>query len=102
MMADTDALLGATTALVPPLLNGLEALNYAGLHVHPPNLVSLVESVKPYREPLKQGIAVFDEIEWPEHLTRFRDHVRESANLTMESFNAVSYTHLTLPTKRIV
>lgn len=87
MMAETDALLDATTALIPPLLNGLEALNYAGRHMHPPNLVSLVESVKPYREPLKQGIAVFDEIEWPEHLARFRDHVRESANLTMQSFN---------------
>ena len=60
MMAETDALLDATTALIPPLLNGLEALNYAGRHMHPPNLVSLVESVKPYREPLKQGIAVFD------------------------------------------
>ena len=61
-MAETDELLDATTALIPPLLNGLEALGYAGRHMHPPNLVSLVESVKPYREPLKNGISAFDDI----------------------------------------
>ena len=44
-MAETDELLDATTALVPPLLNGLEAMGYAGRHMHPPNLSSLVESV---------------------------------------------------------
>jgi len=86
-MAETDELLDATTALVPPLLNGLEALGYAGRHMHPPNLSSLVESVQPYREPLKKGISVFDDITWPEHLHRFRDHVKESADLAMQSFN---------------
>ncbi|MDC0213464.1 hypothetical protein OAL14_01520 [Gammaproteobacteria bacterium] len=86
-MADTDELLDATTALVPPLLNGLEALSYAGRHMHPPNLISLVESVKPHREPLKEGILKFDEISWPDHLQRFRDHVREAADLAMQSFN---------------
>ena len=87
ILAETDELLYATTALIPPLLNGLEALGYAGRHMHPPNLVSLVESVKPYREPLKNGISAFDDITWPDHLHRFRDHVRESADLAMQSYN---------------
>ena len=86
-MAETDELLEGTTALIPPLLNGIEVLSYAGRHMHPPDLHSLVESVKPYREPLKDGIEVFDNLEWPEHLTRFRDHVRGAAELVMQSFN---------------
>ena len=38
MTDDSDALLDATTALVPPLLNALEALAFAGRHLHPPHL----------------------------------------------------------------
>ncbi len=38
MTDDNDALLDATTALVPPLLTALEALAFAGRHLHPPHL----------------------------------------------------------------
>ena len=35
-----DALLDATMAMVPPLLTALEALAFAGRHLHPPQLPS--------------------------------------------------------------
>ena len=43
--ADTDVLLDATTALIPPLLSAIEVLGYAGRHMHPTTLPDLLEQL---------------------------------------------------------
>lgn len=87
LMEDTDGLLDATTGLVPPLLTAIDILSHAGRHMHPPNLQELVESVEPYRAPLKEGIEQFKGVEWPTHLKRFEEHLTKAADLAMQSFN---------------
>lgn len=86
-MEKADELLEATTALVPPLLTSIDVLTQAGRHMHPPNLAGMVESVTPYRTPLKEGLEAFNGVQWPEHLARFAEHLTSAADLAMRSFN---------------
>ena len=53
---DTDTLLDATTALIPPLLSALDALAYVGRHLHPPALMELVPGIKQFRRPVADGL----------------------------------------------
>ena len=55
MTEDTDQLLDATTALIPPLLTALDALAYAGRHLHQPALGEVVGAVNQFQAPLKEG-----------------------------------------------
>ncbi len=86
-MEDTDPLLEATTALIPPLLTAIEVLSHAGRHMHPPNLPNLMEQLQPYRAPLKEGMETFAAVTWPEHLQSFAAQVDKAASLAMQSFN---------------
>ena len=59
MVQDTDVLLEATMALVPPLLTALDALAHAGRHLHPQSLAHLVPQIDAFAEPLRQGMRRF-------------------------------------------
>lgn len=83
---DTDVLLDATTALIPPLLTALDALGYVGRHLHPPALTELVEGVRQFEAPVAQGLATFQAVDWPEHLGRFAEHARHSAEEALQAF----------------
>ncbi len=87
---ETEALLNATTALVPPLLNALDALSHAGRHLHPPNLATVVASVMQFQEPLRVGLEAFAEISWPDHLQRFREHLTLSASEALKAFDGLA------------
>ncbi len=86
-MNDTDELLDATTALIPPLLTAIDVLSHAGRHLHPPNIPQLISEVEPYRKPLQEGLAMFTAVAWPEHLQAFVSATAKSAELAMQSFN---------------
>ncbi|HEX7036117.1 MAG TPA: dienelactone hydrolase family protein [Pseudomonadales bacterium] len=75
----TDELLDATTAMLPPLLRALEALGYAGRHLHPPDLPALVAGLRGLAEPLAAGLRAFEAIDWPDHLTLFQTRSRMAA-----------------------
>ena len=51
MDQDTDVLLEATMALVPPLLTALDSLVHAGRHLHPQSLAHLVPQIEAFAEP---------------------------------------------------
>jgi len=86
-MDETDILLEATTALVPPLLAGIELMNNAGRHMHPPNIPALIEEIEPHRAPLMDGLEIFTAASWPEHLGGFSAQTRTSAELLLRSMN---------------
>lgn len=75
----TDDLLDATTAMLPPLLRALEALGYAGRHLHPPDLPALVTGLDGLTAPLAAGLRAFEAIDWPDHLTLFQARSRMAA-----------------------
>ncbi len=86
-MSDTDELLEATTALVPPLLTTIDVLQQTGRYLHPPDIMSLIEKVQPYRQPLADGIATFQAADWPAHLEGFSATILKSASLSLQSIN---------------
>lgn len=90
MTDDTDELLDATTALIPPLLTGLEALAYAGRHLHPPALADLVAEVEGCRTPLAEGLERFEAADWPEHLTAFRAQSVAAAGHALQAFDELT------------
>ncbi len=83
---DTDVLLDATTALIPPLLTALDALAYVGRHLHPPALNELVAGVRQFEAPVAEGLAAFQAVDWPEHLSGFADHAQRSAREAVDAF----------------
>ncbi|MDP6375936.1 MAG: hypothetical protein QF515_07550 [Pseudomonadales bacterium] len=89
MEQDTDGLLDAITALVSPLLTALDALAYAGRHLHPPDLQQVAGAVRQFREPLSVGLERFKAQEWPEHLQRFYSHCNEAAGHTLRAFDGL-------------
>ncbi|MEE4282299.1 MAG: hypothetical protein V2I41_10170, partial [Pseudomonadales bacterium] len=86
-MDNTDELLEATTALIPPLLMGIEVMGHAARHLHPPNIAQLAQEILPYREPVKQGLAQFIAAAWPEHLAGFVQQATNSGELLMRGFD---------------
>ena len=85
-MPETDELLDATTALIPPLLTALDALRAAGRHMHPPMLAELVDAIRPQHGGLVEGFDVFKNATWPEHLETFVDCVNRSVGYALRAF----------------
>jgi phospholipase/carboxylesterase len=85
-MPETDELLDATTALIPPLLTALDALRAAGRHMHPPMLPELVEAIRPQHGGLVEGFELFKTVTWPEHLETFVDCVTRSVGYALRAF----------------
>lgn len=87
MADDTDELLDATTALIPPLLTALEALIEAGRRLNPPDVPVLGEHLAQFQAPLTAGLARFRAAPWPEHLTDFRGCAEQAANHALEALD---------------
>ena len=87
--ADEDALLDAISAVLPPVMTGLEALGHVGRHLHPPNLPQLAAAVASMAAPVTEGLARFREAEFPEHLQDFRKQVIKAAELVSEAFGGL-------------
>lgn len=87
---ETDVLLEATTALIPPLLTGLDGLAYVGRHLHPPDLPKLVPEIGAFREPIARGLEVFTAVTWPDHLSAFSEHARRSAGEALKAFDGLA------------
>jgi len=89
-MSDDNAMLDATTALVPPLLTALEALAFAGRHLHPPQLPSLAAALAEFSAPLAAGRRGFDAVTWPEDLQFFRDQLLRAADAALQALDGVA------------
>ena len=85
-VSETDEMLDATTALVPPLLTALDALTYAGRHMHPPNIPAVVGAIESHEQPLQTGLEVFSAVAWPDDLQEFVEHARSSAILALKAY----------------
>jgi len=90
MTDDNDALLDAATALVPPLLNALEALAFAGRHLHPPHLARIAAALEPFEAPVREGRARFDAVKWPDDLEFFRSQLVLSSDAALRALDGVA------------
>ena len=90
MSEETERLLDATTALFPPLLSALEALENARRHLHPINIAGLVASAAQCRQPLADGLAAFESMDWPERLERFAGYSGEAAGHATQALEGLA------------
>jgi phospholipase/carboxylesterase len=90
MSDQTDELLDATTALLPPLLGALDALSAAGRRLHPQDVRAIAQALRPFQAPLAEGRNAFAETDWPEHLTGFRDCGMEASRLAQRALSDFS------------
>ncbi len=86
---ETEAQLDAITAILPPLLRGLETLNFAARHLHPPQLPQLMAQIGDADAPLKEALPAFDGLEWPDHLSGFKSLITESSCRVLEGFEGL-------------
>ena len=68
---ENEVLVDAISVLLSTLLSGMEALNYVGRNLHPPNLGDLISGVEDIDVALQQGLKHFRSQKWPDHLARF-------------------------------
>ena len=87
---DTDPLLDATMAVMPPLLTALDALEHMGRHLHPPHIAELAALLAPLTEPLRDGRERFLGIAWPEHLEGFRTCVDEATDQALSALGKLA------------
>jgi len=89
MTDNSEALLDATTALVPPLLTALDVLAFAGRHLHPPLLPRIAETVAEYATPLRDGRAQFDSVPWPDDLQFFRSQLTLASDAALKALDGI-------------
>jgi len=75
----------AVGRLGPAVLGGLDALEQAFRHLHPPRFPELRTRLSPVRIALEEACASFAEVEAPESLDAFRQRLERSARLVVEA-----------------
>ena len=65
---NADPHVEALTGVLLPLLSALDGLQFAQRHLYPPMLGQLVARVQDLEAPLRDGLAAFQALDWPEHI----------------------------------
>lgn len=89
MADDSEALLEAIVGMLSPLLQALQALEFAARNLHPPRLRELVDAIADRDVELREGLAAFRAADWPEHLADFRGQVDGAANAVIQAFDGL-------------
>ncbi|WP_439814557.1 hypothetical protein [Zavarzinia sp. CC-PAN008] len=83
---DGEALYGAITGLLRPLLGALDALVLIGRHLHPPRLTELVEAVGPRDAPVREAMAALGAVPWPDNLGLVRDYLEAAGQEVADAY----------------
>ena len=86
---ENDAIAAAIVALVPPLLQALEALGFVGRHLHPPQLGRLLAAVGRRDDPVRAALEPFRKLDWPAPLDRFRELVESACDSALQAFDGL-------------
>ena len=89
MTASNDELLNAVSSALPPMLHALRAFDYVGRHLHPPNLAALAAAVMDAHAPVREGLAQFEAVQFPDHLADFKACVQRSAEYICAAFEGL-------------
>lgn len=78
-----EGLAAAIEALVPPLLDAVDALRFAARHLHPLHLASVAAAVAPVEPPVRDAVAGLHAPHWPARLHWLRDGLDRAAEATV-------------------
>lgn len=83
----TEAVVDDIVAVLPPLLNALEALGYFGRHLHPPAFGSVMNAIGAPDDALKSAYAAIGA--WPEQFAGLRERLDLACNETLAAFAGI-------------
>ena len=90
MADENERLLDAISGALPPIMTALDALAWAGRHLHPPNLAAVVDAVADAAAPARTGLERFRATSFPGHLAAFRDHVLRAGDHVGQAFEGLA------------
>src|SRR5437879_12250153 len=80
----TDAVVDDIVAVLPPLLNALEALGFFARRLHPPAFASVMNAIGAPDEALQTACAAISA--WPEQFTGRRERLDRACDETLAAF----------------
>jgi phospholipase/carboxylesterase len=83
----TEAVVDDIVAVLPPLLNALEALGYFARHLHPPAFGSVMNAIGAPDDGLRSAHAAIGP--WPEQFAGLRDRLDRACNETLAAFAGI-------------
>ena len=86
---ENEALVDATSDLLATLLDGMEALNYVGRNLHPPNLEYLISGVEEMDAALRQGLKQIRSQKWPDNMAFFLGQLITAADAVCRGFECL-------------
>ena len=89
MSNSDDDILDAIATLVPALLGALEGLRHLARHMDPAGIADHLASVGAPEVALREALAPFRSIAWPDHLLPFRTHLTLAAETTIQAFEGL-------------
>jgi len=83
----TEAVVDDIVAVLPPLLNALEALGYFARHLHPPAFGSVMNAIGAPDDALQNAHVAIGE--WPDQFTALRERLDLACNETLSAFSGI-------------
>lgn len=83
----TEAVVDDIVAVLPPLLNALEALGFFQRHLHPPAFASVMNAIGSPDEALQAARAAIGD--WPEQFAGLRERLDRACNETLAAFAGI-------------
>ncbi|MDA9500708.1 phospholipase [Bradyrhizobium sp. CCBAU 11357] len=83
----TEAVVDDIVAVLPPLLNALEALGFFQRHLHPPAFASVMDAIGTPDEALQTAHAAIGD--WPEQFAGLRERLDRACGETLAAFAGI-------------
>ena len=90
MTSTDEKLLEGITRLTPSLLTTMEAFEQVQRQMNPSRLTQLAEFLTPFEEELKQACEGFDDLNFPNHVSKFAEHLLGAATYSLRACNGIT------------
>lgn len=90
MTSTDEELLDGITNLTPKLLTTMEAFEQVQRNMHPTRIEQLAEFIGPFEAELKDAFEPFERLEFPAHIAKFGEHIKEAATYSLRACDGVT------------
>jgi len=90
MTSGDEKLLQGITSLTPTLLNTMEAFEQIQRQMHPSRLAELAKFLEPFEQELKHASRGFDDLEFPDHVAKFTEHLFEATTYSLRACDGIT------------
>lgn len=90
MTSSDEELTDGITNLTPKLLTTMEAFEQVQRNMHPSRIDQLAEFIAPFEDELKAANESFQHLEFPEHIEKFGEHIKEATTYSLRACNGVT------------